>query len=258
VFGLTRQITKSLLRKFGFGVWAINSSETLNFENLLYVLRRWYPVVTFLHIGAHDGKSFSDPLHHFVVSNPTCVSGVMVEPVKQTYEKLVGNYGHFPSIRLLNVAVHPTLTQVRIHKLSNVAANRTQYATGLSTVDADRLLKSEIATAGTAIEYELVDAISVSTCAQEIPLPQTNQPHVICIDTEGLDFELVRSINFDLTRPHLIRFEHNLCDKTSSTNVDEYFALVDWLNARGYQVFTEHNDAVAVSNKMIPIVVQPY
>lgn len=258
MLGLIRKITKSLLRKFGFGVWAIDSSETLNFENLLYVLRRKYPVVTFLHIGAHDGKSFSDPLHHFVISNSTRVSGVMVEPVKQIYEKLVNNYGHIPSIRLLNVAVHPTLTQVRIHKLSNVATEKAQYATGLSTVDADRLLNSEIAKSGTSIEYEVVDAISVSACVQKIPLPQTNQPHVICIDTEGLDFELVRSINLDVTRPHLIRFEHNLCDKTSSKSIDEYFALVNWLNARGYQVFTEHNDAVAVSNEMIPIVTRPY
>lgn len=258
MLGLIRQITKSLLRKYGFGVWAINSSETLNFENLLYVLRRKYPVVTFLHIGAHDGKSFSDPLHYFVVSNPSCVSGVMVEPVKQTYEKLVNNYGHIPPIRLLNVAVHPTLTQVRIHKLSNVATEKAQYATGLSTVDADRLLNSAIAKSGSSIEYEVVDAISVSACAQEIPLPQTNQPHVICIDTEGLDFELVRSINFNLMRPHLIRFEHNLCDKASNKSIDEYFALVNWLNARGYQVFTEHNDAVAISSEMVPIISRPY
>jgi FkbM family methyltransferase len=239
-------------------VWAIDSSETLNFENLLYVVLRDPEVVTFLHIGAHDGKSFSDPLYSFVTTNPTRVAGVLVEPVGDTFKRLERNLGGIPSLQLLNAAIHPTEKTVTIHRFAGNTRRSGRYETGLSSVDVDRLERHAADSANLEIEHEEVPAISLMECARLLPGFGSSAPHVICIDTEGLDFDLVRSIDFEAIAPLIIRFEHNLCDAQPGHSVDDYLELCRWLNSMGFQVFTEHNDAVAVSARLIPMIVRPY
>lgn len=253
---LFRQLTKSGLRKLGFGVWAINSTETLNFENLLYVLFQKFEVVTFLHIGAHDGKSFSDPLYHFVTRNPQRVSGVMFEPVKETYKKLVGNLGHIKSIRLVNMAIHPYDKQVTIHKYSQVKGSLAAEALGHSTTDVTRLDTRKFGVGPEVVQREIVSAITISDALKWVSGFDDYGLHVICMDTEGLDFDLLDSIDFKTTKPFVIRFEHNLCTSKYQSNRGRYFSVLERLNREGYQVFTELNDAVAVSREMIPFIVE--
>lgn len=253
---LFRQLTKSGLRKLGFGIWAINSTETLNFENLLYVLFQKFKVVTFLHIGAHDGKSFSDPLYHFVTRNPHRVSGVMFEPVKETYKKLVSNLGHIKSIRLVNMAVHPYDKQVTIHKYSQVKGALAAVASGHSTTDLTRLDTRKFGVGPAAVQREVVSAMTISDALKWVSGFNDYGLHVICMDTEGLDFDLLDSIDFKTTKPFVIRFEHNLCDSKKQSYRDRYFSVLERLNREGYQVFTELNDAVAVSREMIPFIVE--
>jgi FkbM family methyltransferase len=253
-----RNFFKFWLRKSGYGLWAIDSSETLNFENLLYLLFRKQEVVTFLHLGAHDGKSFTDPLYNFIIKNPTKVSGVLVEPVAEMFGKLLENLGHIDTLRFLNVAIHPTLSEVTIHKLKNNSAGTQHFSTGLSTLDRSRLQSEELKNQNTRIVSEVVPAITLNSCIANMPFCPDRGPDVICIDTEGLDFQIVYSLDFEKVCPSIIRFEHNLCSTHSAPNYLEYSALVTWLNAHGYQVFTEHNDAVAVSRAMIPLITRSY
>lgn len=252
---LFRQLTKFALRKLGFGVWSINSSETLNFENLLYVLFRKFKVVTFLHIGAHDGKSFSDPLYHFVTRNPRRVSGVMFEPVRETYEKLVGNLGYIKSIHLLNMAIHPYAKQVTIHKYSQGKGALAKAASGRSTTDVTRL-DTRFGVDPAAVQREIVSATTISDALKWVSGFDDYGLHVICMDTEGLDFDLLDSIDFGTIKPFVIRFEHGLCTSKNQSDRDRYFSVLERLNREGYQVFTELNDAVAISHEMIPFLVE--
>jgi FkbM family methyltransferase len=245
-----------LLRRFGFGLWKIDSTEVLNFENLLYALFQRFAKVTFLHIGAHDGKSFSDPLYHFVTRNPSRVSGVMFEPVKEVYEKLVSNLGHIGSIRLVNMAVHPSEKQVTIYKYSQLKGALRFEASGRSTIIPERLNSREFGGTAAALKQEVVPATNIYDSLQWLPDFDEYGLHVICIDSEGLDFDLLDSIEFQTVRPQLIRFEHNLCQSKERSYTDRYSSILRRLNDEGYQVFTELNDAVAIASEMIPLLVQ--
>ncbi len=249
-----KRIAKKFLRQAGFGLWKIDSTETLNFENLLYSLLRNLETISFIHVGAHDGKSFTDPLYHFVMKNPERVSGVMVEPVKETYTKLVANIGHVDSVQLLNVAIHPTLQNVTIYKFSPVDKAFAFNASGLASTDKNRFDALMIKGDENSIHKEEVSAITMAECLNYLQASPTGVD-VICIDTEGLDFELIRSLDFDKIKPYIIRFEHNLCTLTEPDHLQNYASLVELLNKNQYQVFTEHNDAVAVSNRLIPLIV---
>jgi FkbM family methyltransferase len=254
---MVRHLLKYGLRRGGFGLWKINSTETLNFENLLYSILRERKTVSFLHIGAHDGKSFTDPLYEFIRANPNSVSGVLVEPAKETFAKLLENLGDIDTLRFLNAAVHPTLKTVKLYQAKGIAnRGQQQYATGLSSVFDSRLKEAGFGNSSSNIEFEEVTALTIAECVAKLTAPGRS-PNVICIDTEGLDFDLVRSIDFTNIRPELIRFEHNLCNEKSSNEIDDYFELVEFLNEKGYQVFTEFNDAVAISQQMTRIITTP-
>jgi len=245
-----------LLRRLGFGLWKIDSTEVLNFENLLYALSRRFEEVTFLHIGAHDGKSFSDPLYHFVTSNPRRVSGAMFEPVKETYEKLVSNLRYIGSIRLVNMAVHPSEKQVTIYKYSQLKGSLAIAASGRSTTEPDRLNTHEFGVTREVLEKEVVPATNIFDSLQWVPDVDEYGLHVVCMDTEGLDFDLLDSIDFQTVRPLLIRFEHSLCTSQEQSISDRYASILRRFNDEGYQVFTELNDAVAISSEMIPLITE--
>lgn len=253
-----RLLMRAVLRRLGFGVWKIDSSETLNFENLLYILLREHEKISLLHIGAHDGKSFTDPLYNFVMQNQGRFYGVYVEPVKATYDKLIKNLGGVPGLKFLNVAVHPFLKSVDIYQLEGLRGEAAAYATGLASTQMTRLRENSFDLASDSISTTTVQAITADDCLQHLPVQAQNAPLVLCVDTEGLDFEIVRSVVNGLHRPIIIRFEHNLCSNNSAKLFAGYTNLLSYLNSVGYQVFTEHNDATAIHDRLHSLIVKPY
>ena len=247
---LLQAALRASLRKRGIGVFKINSHEYLNFENLLYTLLEHVGVVNYLHLGAHDGKSFSDPLYHFVRQNPTKTSGVMVEPQENIFRTLEKNMGDLPNIRLVRAAIHPTRKQVSIFSLKNESANQERFS-GQSSVFRSRLTSGRWP--ASQISEDQVTAYSITEILRFMPDKQSKLD-VLCIDTEGLDFAILMSIDFKQLCPYLIRFEHNLCvEPYSAKLLEDYKNLVSVLNSLGYQVFTEFNDATAVHESMIPL-----
>jgi hypothetical protein len=103
-----------------------------------------------------------------------------------------------------------------------------------------------------------VPAISIEECLSHLSAEDRNNPLVMCVDTEGMDFEIVKSVIEGPRRPFMIRFEHNLCVANSGSNPEEYQDLVALLNSVGYQVFTEHNDATAIHSRMVHLITKPY
>lgn len=257
MFGI-KSALRSALRRLGFGTWTIGSGETLNFENLLYILKRGHDRIALIHIGAHDGRSFSDPLYHFVIQNQDSVVGVYVEPVSSTYERLKKNLGHIKGLVLLRAAVHPFEKTVEIFSGTAVKKRRKWDPSGRSTVDKSRLQSTPSEILAGSIKSELVPGISVSECLSYLPINSSNLPLVICVDTEGLDFEIVRSSIRAGIFPWLIRFEHNLCLTNSPSDIDDYLSLVLDLNQVGYQVITEHNDATAIHLRLTDQITKPY
>lgn len=247
---ILKRLLRVILRRLGFGTWKINSGETLNFENLLYALLREHELLALIHIGAHDGKSFSDPLYHFVIKNHESIVGVYIEPVSSTFERLKLNLGHIKSLSLLKVAVHPKEKSVEI--FTGVAVPGSDWdASGRSTLYKSRLdtKPNGISTATTTSER--VTALSIQECLSHLPSGSADLPLVMCVDAEGLDFEIIRSIYNTEIRPWLLRFEHNLCLTSPGTTLDDYLSLVSELNELGYQVFTEHNDSTAIHTRLI-------
>jgi hypothetical protein len=93
----------SLINRFGYRLTLIDRISFL--EPLLYSLLKANGHVSFVQIGANDGKQ-SDALYRFIAMNRAKVSGIVVEPVKDYFQELSLNYRRFPTIIPVNVAIH--------------------------------------------------------------------------------------------------------------------------------------------------------
>lgn len=249
-----RVLVRLLLRWLGYGVWKIDSHETLNFENLLYAISTNFQKISILNIGANDGKSFSDPLYNWVQNNPGKFRGLYLEPIPTTFTELATNMNGIPGLMLLNMAVHPVDKFVDIHQILENTGSPNPKLTGLSTVDRSRAERHSDRVGDTHVHSVRVPALSVQECLRHLESHSDIWPLVVCIDTEGLDFEIVQSLLDCNELPYIIRFEHNLCDHHDKKLIDSYWHLVSELNANGYQVFTEHNDATAIHFRMVEFV----
>ena len=160
------------------------------------------PDVKFLQIGANDGE-FGD------ICGPLARrygwSGVAVEPVPEIFERLVATYDTFPKITPLNAAIgirdgkavfykvdhpHPAAQQLGSFRKDVILKHAKDFKKKLG------LILEEV-----IVEIE-VEVISVNTLLKDL-----SDLSCMFVDAEGYDWEIINSIDFDLTHPDMIYFE---------------------------------------------------
>ena len=180
---------------------------------------------TFLQIGAFDGIN-NDPLHALI--NEFNLSGILVEPQPEAFEALKNTYRNHPQLTLVQAAVSHR-DEVRPFYTSQ------HQATQVASFHREHLIKRKVP------PHEI----------QELPMPcltissllakhATGAPDLIQIDTEGFDFEIIKTIDFRTVRPFVLRYEHEHLSK------DDYSASLEMLAAHGYQFFVEKKDVTAI------------
>ena len=193
--------------------------------------------VRFIQVGANDGVRFDDL--YFTVTSARW-SGLVIEPLPNMYKRLVSNYQDHPQVKPLNIAIHPTEQQaVLYHVKSNALGKYPDYAAGIPS-----MLRSHLIDHGVNeddIEETLVPCKTLTQVALESGFIEVD---VLQIDTEGFDVEVLRTIDFSVIKPEIIKFEWmNLTneDRQSASNL---------LKNEGYTLFLEHGatDCVAVIN----------
>ena len=200
-------------------------------------LHRAHKPVNFIQVGANDGVRFDDL--YFTVTGARW-SGLVIEPLPNMYKRLVSNYQDHPQVKPLNIAIHPTEQQAVIyHVKSNALGKYPDYAAGIPS-----MLRSHLINHGVHendIEETLVPCKTLTQVAIESGFDRVD---VLQIDTEGFDLEVLRTIDFSVLKPEIIKFEWmNLTydDRQSASNL---------LKSEGYTLFLEHGetDCVAVIN----------
>ena len=234
-----KRLIRNLLRRFGYGVWKIDSPEILNFENLLWSVLEEKGEIFYLQIGANDGV-FVDPLYQFLKRHSDQVRGVAVEPVPHTFEKLRSNLQFCPRVKPVCRAIHETLKSVPIYYMKpSIGTERNAHAVGMASFDRNHLLRSGYLTEAD-IASEDVECCSLAELISEFSLQDIN---VLVIDTEGYDEKILSMIDFQSIRPSIIRFEHGLKDEMMTRAT--VLTITRELNENGYQVLLEDYDATA-------------
>ena len=180
----------------------------------------------FVQIGAFDGRE-GDHLYHLIRANHW--RGILVEPQPQAFELLKQNYAGEENLNFYNVAIGPTEGTLKLY-------TRMTGSVPIASVSKRLLIKP-------GHSRSEVIGIEVPCWTFDRLLREAGAPEridLLQIDTEGFDFEIIRSIRFDRVKPSIIRFEHALL---SERDRNECLRL---LSDQGYRFLLEDRDTMAL------------
>ena len=198
------------------------------------------PDVKFLQIGANDGE-FGD------ICGPLARRygwrGVAVEPVPEIFERLVATYDAYLNITPVNAAIGSEDARAVFYKVDHPNFGMQQ----LGSFRKDVILKHAksfnneygLNLEDAIVEIE-VDVISINTLLNDQSLSDLN---CMFVDAEGYDWEIIKSIDFDLARPEFLYFE--------TTHIKEYREQINkFFDDSKYTLYQFPYEAIAITNDL--------
>lgn len=166
---------------------------------------------TFVQIGAYDGVD-SDILHSWLERYP--LSGVLVEPVPETFEKLLAQCGHRSGLKFENVAISPRGDSQPFYRLYPDYLERARHPVKsrpepgqLSSFDPQHILK-HVPYNGDwhdIIETLEIPCLSLSDLLAKHEIEALD---LLLVDAEGADFPILMEHDWESCKPSIVIFEH--------------------------------------------------
>jgi|AntRauTorcE11898_2_1112593.scaffolds.fasta_scaffold10584_2 FkbM family methyltransferase len=175
------------------------------------------PPIKVMQIGANDGIR-SDPLREFIIDFPCKAIFIEADPV--CFKELQANYSYLQNGNLFfeNLAVVPEKQQdLNFYTLSEEYRKNIPYLKQLKLVRKASTDKSKFVNYLKNIEID-----NVEEAVNSHPVPSKTlselvieyfEPDVLVIDTEGLDWSILDSLDFSVCSPKMIFFELGNPDK---------------------------------------------
>lgn len=183
----------------------------------------------FIQIGGNDGVSFDTLYSKVITRNST---GLILEPSPRYFEKLKSNYKNFKSIKLLPYAIFEKKGILELFELNDIGLkNHPVWAAGIGSVDINHLTNLNVKLDEIArVEVEGItfdDLLEIH--------PEFLSVDYLQLDTEGYDFQILKTIDFQKFRAKMIKFEFkNLSadqqDGAIAKFKDDYFLFRDDLD----------------------------
>jgi FkbM family methyltransferase len=180
--------------------------------------------LTFLQIGAFDGEA-NDDLHELVVRYR--LRGVLVEPQPAAFARLRQTYRDQPQVTLLQAAIADSEGIRDFYCMRGRASMAASF-------DAGHLRRHGIPS--DEIVRQPVVCHTVESALRAAGLESVD---LIQIDAEGYDWPIIRSIDFAVVRPAIVRFEYR---HMSPPDAD---ACLELLARLGYRFLLEPRDIIA-------------
>jgi len=239
-FVLIKKYIQHWLHKCGLKISRIGPYSIFDFESFLYRHLAVHKTLTFLQIG-DTGNFMNDPVYHFNVANRDVVSGFVLEPLPDIFEKLVENYKCCPGIKPFNLAIHATQSEMILHRVKpELAAEVPAFARGIASFDANHWKKTTLVPDADLMEQVKVRCVSFADFIKSNAIDKLD---LLLLDTEGYDYEILMSIDFTNIKPRIIRFEHGVRDNVMS--FEQFMRVCNYLNSFGYQIIAESYDVTA-------------
>lgn len=198
--------------------------------------------IFFFQIGANDGIK-DDPIHNFVINNKW--KGILVEPLPDTFNMLQKNYAEAQDrLTFENVAVSNKSGELPFYIVNNSENLNYHFDfTAFSSFSKDVLIKNfkdypEI--------VKNIEEIKIKTTTIHELLIKHSVSHVdlLLIDTEGYDFEILKTIDFNNFRPDLIIFE------VSNLNRKDFNKSIEILKKNEYKLYINYIDCIALKKNI--------
>ncbi len=194
-----------------------------------------------LQVGAMDGKTF-DPVHEFIERFRW--KGLLVEPIREHYEKLVAAYGGRAGLSFANVAIaghSGTATMHRVPSERILEGSVPRWGLGAASFYTDRnaLGFDEVK------KFVVAEEVPCVTLAEILSTHNVETIDVFQIDAEGFDYHVLKQLDFERYRPKVINMEIVNIPKAERT------ACKRMLDEAGYLYVKGGYDLLAVSRDFI-------
>ena len=236
-----RRMLRRILAPMGYEVhWDVerHALDVLDMAVRSYLAHR---DVWFVQAGANDGV-MRDPMRRFV--DRYGWRGILIEPVPWLFERLKQNYPGREGLIFENVAIGNG-GDLTLFTLED-APDLPDWARGLTSFDRKVLLRAHRAHPRfeSLIREIKVPCFTLDALLQKHGLPRVD---LLQVDTEGYDFEVMKTLDFARWRPKVVHFEHVHLRHVGG--VKKWRECYRWLEERGYALQTTGDDTVGVLNE---------
>jgi len=240
IFTYMKASLVNIARMFGYKVLKVGPYSVFNMENFLYRHLTVHKDFIFLQVGANDGI-MGDPLYEFNLANKDVVSGFVLEPLPDIYNRLVKNYEGCPGIKPFNIAIHSSESEMFLYRVKQDRIKElSSKASGIASFDDKHWEKTTLVPDICFMEKVKVNCVSIN---EFIRTNKIDRLDLLLLDTEGYDYDILLSLDFSCLKPKIIHFEHGLRNSVMSTG--KFMQLCRYLNSKGYQIIAESYDATA-------------
>ena len=208
---------------------------------------------TLLQIGAYIGDTANDPLHGFIRREvvPFGAGGrrkaILVEPVKEYFQKLQELYKGCDNVILENFAIAETNETRMIYRLAvdPEAFGYPAWLSQLSSLKEERMgtlwerFERNPEYQAFYLKHRVTERVECATPSGLLQKHGITRLDLMQIDAEGYDFEIIRSIDFSQIRPRFINYESTLL----GPNLD---ACRELLLRQNYRLLDHGADTLAI------------
>jgi FkbM family methyltransferase len=219
--------------------------EDVGLSHVLEILFGCADDLRLVQVGANDGV-YGDLLCPFLErSDP---KGILIEPQTLPFRQLQARYGGRERLILLQAAIDSragarTLYRCREHLVGGEAA---AFLSGLASFDRAQVVDAYLRHAkrlglgedpDRAIVGETVPTLTLAAVLSDFGLERCD---LLVIDTEGHDFEIIRTIDFARIRPAVLIYEHK------HLGPSDRLACWRLLGAHGYRCAADWSNTLAL------------
>lgn len=203
-------------------------------------------------IGAYIGDTENDPLCRFLRRElgPTnrerrgASSVVLVEPVPQYYEVLRNNYSDLRNVKFENVAIAETSGIRDLYRIAiePTAHGLPEWLAQLGSLRADRMTtlwdknEKDKELKKFLLANRITEKVHCITFNELVDRHKLQTIDFLQIDTEGYDYEIIRTIDFTRLTPRIINYERALLAESEPLCRDLLiktgYLLLDWGDKR--------------------------
>ena len=211
------------------------------FRDYCALLPEYVPEAMFVKVGANDGI-VDDPCSRILFSPGW--KGLLIEPVPYCFDRLKKNYSDSSRYRLEQVAIGACAGKTTFYYVGQEAARHLPdlptWHDQLGSFNREHILKH----LGPAVEpFVVAHEVEVCTLAEIVRRNSIQEIHLLHIDTEGYDFEVLKTCDFDHGKPVMIFIEHkhlSVADKADMRGL---------LRKQGYSISDCGGDYFALNKK---------
>jgi len=199
------------------------------------------PDPMFVKVGAHDGIT-GDPCSDILLAE-TRWKGLLIEPVPHCFDRLRANFHDEQRFSVEQIAISATAREAPFYYVNPKAREILKLPNWFDQIGS--LKKNGLMKIwnGVLAPFIVECKVEVRPLADLLSENEIRDVHLLHIDTEGHDYEVLKSLDFADLAPVVIFVEHKCLSDTQKAE------MLHFLRRQGYSVYNCGGDYFALDKK---------